>query len=98
MSMKFVKNKKYLKVIFRQIRDLRGKKKKKKNRKPNLIRSEEKNDIKDEFLDSGNRSKGVRRRSADQNSNRDNDRGETRNQASPTLTFLFSALKEATNS
>ena len=52
MSMKFVKKKKRkkkIKVIFQPIRDLRGKK----QRKPNLIRSEEKNDIKDKFLDSG---------------------------------------------
>ena len=51
-------------MIFRPIRDFRGEK----QRKPNLILSEEKNDIKDKCLDSGNRSKEGRRQSVDQNS------------------------------
>ena len=67
-----------------------------------MIRSEEKNDRKDKFLGSGNRSKEGRRHQHTQNSNSDThtqtDKGETRNYASPTLTLLFSVLKETTNS
>ena len=46
-----------IKLIFQPIRDLRGKK----QRKPNLIRSKDKNAIKDKFLDSGVRSKEGKR-------------------------------------
>ena len=80
-------------VIFRQIRDLLGKK----QRRPNLIRSEDKNTIKDKFLDSGK----IKRRKttpADKNFSSEREGGETRNHASPILTFLFSALKEVAKS
>ena len=59
-----------IKVIFRPIRDLYGKK----QRKPNLIRSEEKNDIKDKFPDSGHVSKEGRRHQQTQNSNWERER------------------------
>ena len=63
-----------------------------------LIRSKEKNDIKDKFLDSGARSKESRRHQQTWNfsSEQERERREIRNHASPTLIFLFFALKEAT--
>ena len=78
MSMKFVKKIKIISIwnLFRPIHDLRGKKKKQKTRKPNLIRSEEKNDIKDKFLDSGARSKEGRRQEQTRNSSSEKERGE----------------------
>ena len=79
----------------------------KKQRKPNLIQLEDKNAKKDKFLDSGARSKEgrqhpltktptLREREREKERERERERVETQNHASPTLTFLFSALKEAT--
>ena len=81
--------------MFRPIRDPRGKK----QRKPNLIRPEDKIAIKDKFLDSGARSKEGKRHPQTRTPTlreRERERSETQNHASLKLTFLFSALKKAT--
>ena len=74
----------------------------KKQRKPYLIWPEEKNGKKDKFLDSGADQKKEddsreRKREREKEREREKVGGETRNHASPTFTFPFSALKEATN-